>query len=111
VATRIAVGIALVSGILPQQWLGGTRNAYLIWSAEVLALIIAAVVIRMRHRDAVARRRVLVLATAALWVVAPLAGAAGVLLLRLPLLQLTALAVAQRATLFRSARSFPAEIG
>ncbi len=58
-----------------------------------------------------ARRRVLVLGTAALWVVAPLAGAAGVLLLRLPLLQLTALALAQRATLFRSARSFPAEIG
>jgi hypothetical protein len=111
IATRVAVGVALFSGVLPQQWLGGTRSAYLLWSAEVIALVTAAVIIRLRHRDAVARRRVLVLGTAALWVVAPLAGAAGVLLLRLPLLQLTALALAQRATLFRSARSFPAEIG
>jgi hypothetical protein len=111
IATRLAVGVALFSGVLPQQWLGGTRSAYLLWSAEVIALVTAAVIIRLRHRDAVARRRVLVLGTAALWVVAPLAGAAGVLLLRLPLLQLTALALAQRATLFRSARSFPAEIG
>lgn len=111
IATRVAVGVALFSGVLPQQWLGGTRSAYLLWSAEVIALVTAAVIIRLRHRDAVVRRRVLVLGTAALWVVAPLAGAAGVLLLRLPLLQLTALALAQRATLFRSARSFPAEIG
>jgi hypothetical protein len=110
-AMRVAVGAALISGLLPQDWLGGTRSAYLLWSAEVVALVLAAVVIRARHRDAVARRRVLVLATAALWIVAPLAGAAGVLLLRLPLLQLVALGVAQRATLFRSARSFPAEIG
>lgn len=110
-ATRIAVAVALVSGILPQQWLGGTRSAYAIWTAEVLALVVAAIVVRVRHGDAVARRRALVLGTAALWVVAPLAGAAGVLLLRLPLLQLTALGLAQRATLFRSARSFPAEIG
>jgi hypothetical protein len=108
---RLAVVAALISGILPQAWLGGTRNAYLLWSLEFVAFLVAALVIRRRRRDLASRRRVTLLATVALWLIAPLAGAAGILLLRLPLLQLAALNVAQRSMLFRSARSFPAEIG
>ena len=101
---------ALVSGVLPQTWFGGTRNAYVLWALEFLAFVAAALVVRRRHRDVASRRRATLLATVALWLIAPLAGAAGILLLRLPLLQLAALNLAQRSMLFRSARSFPAEI-
>ena len=111
IATRVAVGVALFSGVLPQQWLGGTRSAYLLWSAEVLALVTAAVIIRLRHRDAVARRRVLVLGTAALWVVAPRGSGRRASLA-------AAVAPADRARAGPTgdavpigARSFPAEIG
>ena len=110
IATRLAVGVALFSGVLPQQWLGGTRSAYLLWSAEVIALVTAAVSsgsgIETQWRadgcSSSARRPY--------GSSHPSRGGRRASL-RLPLLQLTALALAQRATLFRSARSFPAEIG
>ncbi len=108
---RLAVAAALVSSVVPQTWLGGTRNAYLLWATECAVFLAAALLVRRRSSDITSRRRAMLLATVALWLIAPLAGAAGILLLRLPLLQLAALSFAQRTMLFRSARSFPAEIG
>jgi hypothetical protein len=46
-----------------------------------------------------------------LWMLAPFAGFAGVLLLRLPLLEIAALTMLQRHTLRRAATRFPADIG
>jgi len=108
---RIALGVALLTSVLPQSWLGGTRTAYILWAAEFLVFLGAALYVRHRSSDITSRRRAMLLATVALWLIAPLAGAAGILLLRLPLLQLGALSLAQRTMLFRSARSFPADIG
>jgi hypothetical protein len=111
ITVRLAVIAALISGMLPSAWLGGSVPARVLWAAECLAFIIAAVVQRRRRADAASRRRATLFGTVALWLVAPFAGAAGILLLRLPLLQLAALTLAQRGMLLRSARSFPAEIG
>jgi hypothetical protein len=47
----------------------------------------------------------------ALWLLAPFAGAVGVLLLRLPLIQIAALLFVQRVLLARAASTFPAEVG
>jgi hypothetical protein len=46
-----------------------------------------------------------------LWLVAPYGGAAGTLLLRIPLLQMGALTIFQRRILAREAGRFPAIIG
>jgi hypothetical protein len=61
--------------------------------------------------EATARRRALMCSATLLWLIAPLAGPAGVLFLRLPILQVAALAYRQRRSALRHATRFPAEIG
>jgi hypothetical protein len=46
-----------------------------------------------------------------LWLIAPLAGPAGILFLRLPLVQIAVVARQQRRIAVRRANQFPAEIG
>jgi hypothetical protein len=106
-----ALGAVLV-GLLPADRLGGSHMAGVLWGL-IAALFLLVAAFRSSRRDgggAAQRRRVLCLAVV-LWMLAPFAGFAGVLLLRLPLLEIAALTMLQRHTLLRAATRFPADIG
>ena len=106
----LVAAVALVVGVLPAHWLGSNNNARAVWAAELAFFAIGAFVLRHRHTDMAARRRSLIFMAIALWLVAPFAGTVGIVLLRLPLIQLGALFVAHRVLLDRAARTFPAEV-
>ncbi len=106
-----ATVVALITGVLPAQWLGSNADARIVWGAEMAFFVVGAVILRSRHTDVVARRRGLLFIAIALWLVAPFAGTLGVLLLRLPLIQIGVLFLVHRTLLARAASTFPAEVG
>jgi hypothetical protein len=107
----LGIGGAIVLGTLPAHWLGSNRDARIVWGAVLAFFVVAAVLSRRRQADLAARRRGLVAFAVALWLLAPFAGPVGVLLLRLPLIQIAALLFVQRVLLARAASTFPAEVG
>jgi hypothetical protein len=107
----LAIVGAVVIGALPAHWLGSNRDARIIWGAVLAFFVVAAVLSRRKQADLAARRRGLVAFAVALWLLAPFAGPVGVLLLRLPLIQIAALLFVQRVLLTRAASTFPAEVG
>jgi hypothetical protein len=108
---RLGLAAALICSALPASWLGGNLDARLIWGATLVYFIVAAVILSRRHlNDLGSRRRLLVYQASALWMAAPLAGPAGLLLLRLPLVQLGALVLVQWYRMARGAARFPARI-
>jgi hypothetical protein len=111
IALRAAVLVALVVGILPASWLTGNLNVRVLWAGALAFFVGAALVMHRRAGDADAKRKSLMFSALALWLVAPYAGAAGTLFLRLPLLQIAALTTFQRHLLIREASHFPARIG
>lgn len=110
IGLRLAVAVALVTGVLPEHWLGSNTDARVVWGVELAFFLIGALALRRRHTDMAAKRRGLVFFAIALWLVAPFAGTVGVLLLRLPLIQLAVLFMVQRTLLARAASTFPAEV-
>jgi hypothetical protein len=111
VALRAGVAAALVLGLLPPHWLSGTHDARLVWAGELGLLAIAALILRRGRTDSVSAGRVLLFSAAGLWLVAPYAGVAGTVLLRLPMIQIAALTAVQRRLMARGASRFPASIG
>jgi hypothetical protein len=111
IGLRLAIVSALVVGILPADWIWRHHDARLIWALELGLFVFGAVILRITRADVLARGTAVLFAAVALWLVAPFAGVAGTLLLRLPLLQVTILGVAQRAHIVREAARFPARIG
>lgn len=107
----LAIAAAVILGTLPAHWLGSNRDARIVWGVVLGCFVVAAALSRRRHADLSARRRGLVAFAVALWLLAPFAGPVGVLLLRLPLIQLAALMFVQRVLLARAASTFPAEVG
>jgi hypothetical protein len=107
---RVAVAAALILGLLPWSWLSGNSDALILWAAAVAAFLIASIRYG-KSIEATARRRALMCSATLLWLIAPLAGPAGVLFLRLPILQVAALAYRQRRSALHNASRFPAEIG
>jgi hypothetical protein len=108
---QIAVSIGLVVSLLPARLLGGTRSAQFVWGGLAVLTVLGAVLAQRRHgKDITARRRMLFYQAATLWMFAPLLGPAGVLLFRLPLLEVGLLGYSQRSRLSRAARQFPATI-
>ena len=110
VALRLAIVVALIVGVLPPHWLGSNQDARIVWAAELCFFLVGVAVLRRKRTDIAARRRMVLFAAVALWLVAPFAGAVGVILLRLPLIQIAALMMIQRAVLARAASVFPAEV-
>ena len=108
-ALRVAAVAALVLGCLPASWIWGQQDIRWVWAAE-LCLFVAAAATSRRGRDSRARALTLLYAAISVWLVAPFAGPAGIVLLRLPLLQITALGLIQRGFVNREARRFPARI-
>ncbi|MDT4978869.1 MAG: hypothetical protein QOG07_748 [Pseudonocardiales bacterium] len=107
---RAAVTAALILGVLPWSWLTGNSDALILWAAALGAFLIASVNYGKRAGPT-ERRRALVCSATVLWLIAPLAGPAGILFLRLPILQIAVVAREQRRTALRRASRFPAEIG
>jgi hypothetical protein len=110
VALRLAVVAALVVGLLPTQWLSSNHDARMVWAAELGFFVVGALILRRRRTDFSARRRSLLFFAVALWLLAPYAGVAGTLLLRLPMMQIAALTTVQRRLIEQQANRFPATI-
>jgi hypothetical protein len=107
---RAALIAALILGLLPWSWLTGNSDALILWAAMVGAFLIASVKYG-KHVAPTERKRALVCSAMVLWLIAPLAGPAGILFLRLPLVQIAVVARQQRRIAVRRANQFPAEIG
>ena len=109
-AMRAAVVVALILGALPWSWLTANSDALLLWAAALVAFFIASINYGKRV-ETTARKRALVSSATVLWLLAPLAGPAGILFLRVPLLQIALVTHQQRRIALRRANQFPAEIG
>jgi hypothetical protein len=109
IAPRLAILAALVTGVLPASWLRGNTDLRTVWLGELCLFALAAIVLRRRGNSDAQRRSLLSLAMV-LWLLAPVAGAAGTLFVRLPLLQVAVLTTVHRRALAREARRFPARI-
>ncbi|PZS25206.1 MAG: hypothetical protein DLM58_22875 [Pseudonocardiales bacterium] len=110
IGMRAAVSAALVLGLLPWKWLSADQDALLLWIAALIGFFFAAITYG-RRTDVEARKRSVVCSATLLWLMAPLAGPAGFVLLRLPVLQMVVLTRVQRASAIRAASRFPAEVG
>lgn len=109
-AVRLALPAAIVVGLLPAGWLAGPADVRTVWTLVLGLGLIGAAVGRRRRSDVAGRRRMLLLVATALWLLAPLAGSAGVLFLRLPMLEVFGLTAVLRYRIVREARRFPARI-
>jgi hypothetical protein len=107
---RVVTATALVLGTLPAHWLGSNQQARIVWGAELGFFLIGAALMGRRSADIAAKRRALVSLAVALWLLAPFAGPVGIVLLRLPLLQIAALTLIHRMRMMRAANQFPADI-
>lgn len=111
IIARLLTGAALVAGLVPTDWIGRVPYGWVCWTA-VLAILLCVGVARPGKRpDAVAQRRKLLSVALAMWMAAPLAGTLGVLVLRLPLVQIAVLLLVHKVAMDRAARTFPAHIG
>jgi hypothetical protein len=110
-AVRLAIMSALVIGLLPANWIWRHHEARLLWAAELCLFLLGAAVLRLTRRDLPARGGALFLAAMTLWLIAPFAGAAGILVLRLPIIQIALLGAIHRGQVSREASRFPARIG
>lgn len=110
VALWLATAVALIMGMVPAHWLGRNQDARIVWAAELGFFVFAVLVLRRKHTDIAAKRRGLLFVAVSLWLMAPFAGTVGVLLLRLPLIQIGALFLVQRALQTRAASTFPADV-
>jgi hypothetical protein len=110
-ALRWLAAAGVVAGTLPGRWLDTLPGARLLWVALLGVLVLGALFLGFRRSAdlTVQRRRLLCLAVV-LWMVAPVAGAPGMLLLRLPLAEVAALGIIQRVQALREARRFPADL-
>jgi hypothetical protein len=107
----IAALLAALLGVLPADWFGGKDAATLVWSCLAALFLVVALTRGWRKRDVAAYRQRLLSLAVVLWMLAPFAGLAGLLLLRLPLLELGAFLAVQHWQLYRAASRFPADIG
>jgi hypothetical protein len=110
IGLRVALVAALVLGLLPWAVLTGNHNVFAGWAVTVCGFVIAAFNYG-RRVDVAARKRALLCSATVLWLVAPMAGPAGFLFLRLPVVQLAVLARRHRSSALRAANTFPADIG
>jgi hypothetical protein len=105
-----AAAAAVVLGAVPLDRLVGSRTAALLWAAVGGCFMLIALTRGGRAGDAAGQQR-LVSVAVALWMFAPLGGPLGLVMLRLPLVELAALALLRRQRMVRAAARFPAEIG
>jgi hypothetical protein len=108
---RWAVGGAVAVGALPARWLDAVPGAGVLL-AGVFGLFLACAFVLGRRPaiDVASRRRSLLCVALALWLVSPLIGVIGLVMFRLPLLQIVGVSLGQRLSVLRAAGRFPARI-
>jgi hypothetical protein len=108
---QAVAGASVAVSTLPAHWLGGTHQAQPVWCAALAVFLATGLLLgRGVRTDAGLRRRLLFFHAGLLWMIAPFAGTLGLVLLRLPLLQLGVLGLAHHRQLVRAASRFPADI-
>ena len=107
---RCVVLAAFVLGALPRHWLGSSLDTSIAWGATVGLFVVGALVLGRRRPGIAWERHALLFGAVALWLIAPYANLAGSLLLRIPLIQIAALALYRWRLLEREAARFPARI-
>jgi hypothetical protein len=110
IGARTLIVVALAAGSVPRRWVDALPYGWWLWTAMLAALVFVGLDLGRRSPSAARQRRRLICFAVLLWMVAPLAGAAGAVLLRLPLMQVAALIVTQRVAMNRLAATFPAPI-
>lgn len=118
-AARTAVSGALLLS-LAHHW-SGTTAAAVLWAVQGTLLVLSAILNSAILSSAIpdsgrpagrpAQQHWVVLAAAALWVLAPAAGLAGWLLIRVPLAEVVLVILLVRRSGIAASRRFPAEIG
>ena len=108
---QLAVAIALFVGMLSPHWLGSHLAVRLLWVAELGFFCVVAAAMASKGSDVAVKRPMLVYVAVALWLIAPFAGGAGRVLLRLPVVAVAVLGAVRRARWSRRGSRFPAEIG
>ncbi len=104
-----AIAAALL-GVLPADWLGGTRSAALLWIVLGTAFGAGALPIARRGTNVGSSgRRLLCLATS-MWLFASFLGLFGVVFVRLPLLQAASIVGLQHLFVVLEGRRIPAKI-
>jgi hypothetical protein len=106
----LLIALAVVATSLPGAWVASERG-YLIGAVAGLLLLVSALCLPRKATVAESTRHALLTLAALLWIAAPFADRTGVLLLRIPLVDIAGLLCLQRALLKRAARQFPAAIG
>jgi hypothetical protein len=107
---RGIVASAVVIGLLPASWIWNNQDARYLWAAEVGFFVIATALLRLAGSSVRQRGAAILYVGVIMWLVAPFAGSAGLVLLRLPIMQVVGLGLVQRHRLNREARRFPARI-
>jgi hypothetical protein len=109
---RWVAAAGAVVGTAPAHWLEAVPGARPVWVVLLTVLVLGALLLGQgRSGDLALQRRRLLCLAVVLWMVAPLAGAAGLLLLRLPLAEVAVLGLIQWVRALVGARRFPADIG
>jgi hypothetical protein len=107
---RTVAAAAVGFGAVPTSWIGRLPDGWWIWTAVLVATLLAALLPDGALHEATARRRRLICFALMLWMLAPLVGVVGVVFLRLPLVQIALLITVHRAAMHKLARTFPAPI-
>ena len=110
-ALRVPAVLAFIVASLPTAWIATSHPAYVIAGANFCLLLIGAAAFRRQRTRADIRRQGLLTLAVVLWMVAPIAGLAGIIVVRLSLLQVVAARYLHRGLLYRAASRFPAAIG
>jgi hypothetical protein len=106
---RLVAASALALGLVPAAWLASNLDVRVAWLVE-LAVLLLATLHFWRGRSITSKRRSMQSVALLLWLLSPLGGVSGTVLLRIPIIQITALFVAQRRGQIREANRFPARI-
>lgn len=112
---RASVGFvvltAFVLGMLPAQWILHNDDVRFLWLAGLVVFGGGALGLRLTRGDFQAKRVILFCVAMTLWLLAPFGGTVGVLMLHLPIVQITILGIRHRAQQNAAAGRFPAQIG
>lgn len=101
---------AVAVGCLPGRWLWERSDIRLVWLAEVLSFGVVSALLYSRARNGRDRRDSVFGGAVLLWLLAPFGGPAGLLLLRLPLMQFALLCGVRWWQLVREAGRFPSPV-
>lgn len=107
---RATVLAALAVGAIPANVVLHDQALLVLWWSALSLVLSVALYLFCRRKEPQSRRAALLYTALALWLVAPFGGGVGLLLLRLPILQMALLSHLYRVRMNREADRFPAAV-